>query len=74
MASLILRSRDLSASLQVFPSATFLSQQARPSLCLCRSWVIAAMWMAWLIRRLPRSDRRWIFRFPEDTSTGAVPL
>ena len=42
----------------------------RPSLCLWLSWVIAAMWMAWLMRRLPRSERRWILRFPEDTSTG----
>jgi hypothetical protein len=32
------------------------------------------MWIAWLIRRLPRSDRRWTFRFPDETSTGAVPL
>jgi hypothetical protein len=37
-------------------------------------WVIAAMWIAWLIRRWPRSDRRRAFRFPDDTSTGAVPL
>jgi hypothetical protein len=40
----------------------------------CRIWVTAAMWMAWLRRRLPRSDSRWIFRPPEDTSIGAVPL
>jgi hypothetical protein len=25
-------------------------------------------------RRLPRSDSRWTFRFPGDTSTGVVPL
>jgi hypothetical protein len=23
------------------------------------------MWIAWLMRRLPRSDRRWTLRFPE---------
>jgi hypothetical protein len=32
------------------------------------------MWMAWLRRRFPRSDSRQVFRFPEDTSIGAVPL
>src|SRR5215467_14580049 len=32
------------------------------------------MWMAWLRRRLPRRDSRWIFRPPEATSMGAVPL
>jgi hypothetical protein len=46
----------------------------RPSLCWCRIQVIAAMWMAWLMRRLPRSESRRILRFPEDTPAGAVPL
>src|SRR5512140_288499 len=32
------------------------------------------MWLAWLSRRLPRSDSRQAFRPPEDTSAGAVPL
>src|SRR5712691_1589344 len=32
------------------------------------------MWTAWQWRRLPRMDRRKIFRWPEDTSIGAVPL
>src|SRR5215470_8832451 len=32
------------------------------------------MWMAWPGRRLPRSESRWIFRPPEETSIGAVPL
>jgi hypothetical protein len=32
------------------------------------------MWMAWLTRRLPRSGSRRTVRFPEDASTGAVPL
>jgi hypothetical protein len=36
--------------------------------------LIAAMWMAWLMCRFARSDSRWTFRSPEDTSTGAVPL
>jgi hypothetical protein len=31
------------------------------------------MWIAWLILRLPRSDSRRVFRFPEDTPAGAVP-
>jgi hypothetical protein len=31
---------------------------------------MAAMWIAWLMRRLPRSDSRWTFRFPDDTSTA----
>ena len=25
------------------------------------------MWIAWLIRRLPRRESRWILRLPEDT-------
>jgi hypothetical protein len=32
------------------------------------------MWMAWLGRRLPRRDSRQVFRRPEETSIGAVPL
>jgi hypothetical protein len=32
------------------------------------------MWTAWLRRRFPRRDSRQVFRFPEDTSIGAVPL
>jgi hypothetical protein len=36
--------------------------------------VTAALWMAWLIPRLPRSDSRRIARPPEGTSAGAVPL
>ena len=32
--------------------------RARPWLCLCRIWLIAAMWMAWLRRRLLRSESR----------------
>jgi hypothetical protein len=32
------------------------------------------MWMAWLSRRLPRRESRQIFRRPEDTSIGVVPL
>src|SRR4029077_8263238 len=43
MASLILRLRDRSASLCGFPSASFFSEYARPSLCRCRIQVIAAM-------------------------------
>jgi hypothetical protein len=33
-----------------------------------------AMWTAWLSRRFPRRDSRCTFRFPEETSIGAVPL
>jgi len=51
-----------------------LLEVGRPSLWVCRIWVTAAMWMAWLRRRLPRSENRWIFRPPEETSIGAVPL
>jgi hypothetical protein len=36
--------------------------------------VIAAMWITWLARRFPFSDSRWVFRSPEDTLAGAVPL
>jgi len=32
------------------------------------------MWMAWLMRRFPRSDSRQVVRLPEETSIGAVPL
>jgi hypothetical protein len=39
-----------------------------------RIWVTAAMWMTWLRRRFPRRLSRWILRFPEDISIGAVPL
>src|SRR5689334_5456887 len=36
---------------------------------------MAAMWIAWLTRLLPRSDsRQTFFRSPDDTSTGAVPF
>jgi hypothetical protein len=34
---------------------------------LCRIWLMAAMWIAWLSRRLPRSDSRQTCRPPEDT-------
>jgi hypothetical protein len=74
MASLIWRLSAGSASFGVLPSASFLSQQARPLVCRRRIWVIAAMWIAWLSRRLPRRDSRQAFRPPEDTSMGAVPL
>jgi hypothetical protein len=39
-----------------------------------RIWVTAAMWMAWLSRRLPRLESRQAFWPPEETSMGAVPL
>jgi hypothetical protein len=32
------------------------------------------MWIAWLSRRFPRLLSRQVFRRPEDTSIGAVPL
>src|SRR5205085_2047399 len=43
-------------------------------LCAKRSWVTAAMWMAWLRVRLPRRESRQTLRPPEETSIGAVPL
>jgi len=46
-ASLIGRVGQRSASLRVFPAASFRSWQPRPSLCLRRIWVIAAVWIAW---------------------------
>ena len=41
-----------------------------------RIWVTAAMWSAWFMVRFPRRDSRntWAVGFPDDRSTGAVPL
>ena len=39
-----------------------------------RTWVTAAMWMAWFDCRSPRGFNRCRFFGPDDASIGAVPL
>ena len=39
-----------------------------------RSWVTAAMWIMWFIRRFPARESRCRFCSPEEASRGAVPV